>query len=218
MLADYHAWLKIADAALPRNFLGYLIQLCLRPLRTDPFATAPYSFPSEIAKCGHSPPFLSNTLPEREGPRPQMVKWMAPHRQISQLTGEEMHTLLEDSINSLATQYSSHTLTKTSVLEKEGPALFSIATPHAIAAATKREIVHVHRGGDFSLHLCLSPADCKEVIVKKWGERLTLAGTLMPHEYLLVYTPRTREEVAVVKGIVEAAILFMTGGAKANAI
>jgi hypothetical protein len=71
--------------------------------------------------------------------------------------------------------------------------------------------VHVHSSGDYSMHLCLSPADCKEVILKKWGERLTLAGSLMPHEYLMVYTPRTREEVAVVKGIVGAAVRFMTG-------
>ena len=61
------------------------------------------------------------------------------------------------------------------------------------------------------MHLCLSPTDCKEVITKKWGERMTLAGTLMPQEYLIIYTPRTEEEVAVVKDIVNAAIAFMTG-------
>ena len=41
---------------------------------------------------------------------------------------------------------------------------------------------------------------------------MTLAGTLMPNEYLIIYTPRTEEEVAVVKNIVGAAIAFMTGG------
>lgn len=41
---------------------------------------------------------------------------------------------------------------------------------------------------------------------------MTLAGTLMPQEYLIVYTPRTKEEVAVVKDIVAASIAFMTGG------
>jgi hypothetical protein len=53
--------------------------------------------------------------------------------------------------------------------------------------------------------------DCKEVIGKGWGERMTLAGSLMPEEYLLVYTPRSREEVGVVGGIVGAAVGFMTG-------
>jgi hypothetical protein len=106
---------------------------------------------------------------------------------------------------------------KTSVLEKSGDALFlsdNIAIPHEITKKMKREIAHVHTGvgsGDYSMHMCLAPTDCKEVITKKWGERMTLAGTLVPQEYLLIYTPRTKEEVAVVKGIVNAAIVFMTG-------
>ena len=106
---------------------------------------------------------------------------------------------------------------KTSVLEKSGDALHiadNITTPHKIAKNTKREIAHVHTGamsGDYSMHMCLAPTDCKEVTTKKWGEKMTLAGTLVPQEYLLVYTPRTKEEVAVVKGIVNAAIVFMTG-------
>jgi len=114
-------------------------------------------------------------------------------------------------------EHSTHVVVKTSVLEKSGDALLlsdNIATPHKIAKATKREIVHVHTGvgsGDYSMHLCLSPTDCKEVITKKWGERMTLAGSLMPQEYLIIYTPRTKEEVAVVKSIVGAAIVFMTG-------
>ncbi len=44
---------------------------------------------------------------------------------------------------------------------------------------------------------------------------MTLAGSLVPQEYLLVYTPRTREEVEVVKKIVGAAIEFMAGVGKA---
>lgn len=79
----------------------------------------------------------------------------------------------------------------------------------------KREIAHIHTGigsGDYSLHLALSPTDCKEVIIKQWGERMYLAGTLMPQEYLIIYTPRNKDEVAIVKSIVAAAIAFMTGG------
>lgn len=40
---------------------------------------------------------------------------------------------------------------------------------------------------------------------------MTLAGSFMPHEYLIIYTPRSEEEVAVVKSIVAAAIQFMAG-------
>lgn len=101
------------------------------------------------------------------------------------------------------------------MLEISGDALLTangIAT-HEITKKTKREIAHVHAGvgsGDYSKHMCLSTSNCKGVITKQWGERMTLAGTLVPNEYLIVYTPRTKEEVDVVKGIVNAAILFMT--------
>lgn len=106
---------------------------------------------------------------------------------------------------------------KTSVLEKSGDALFlrdDIAMPHTIAGNMKREIAHIHGGvgGDYSVHLVLSPMDCKEVITKKFGERMGLAGSLMPQEYLIIYTPRNKEEVAIVKNIVGAAIRFMAGG------
>jgi len=118
----------------------------------------------------------------------------------------------------LATEHSKHVVVKTSVLEKAGDAFLlndNITTPHTIAKKMKREIAHVHAGigsGEYSIHTALSPLDCKKVIEAKWGERMTLAGTLMPQEYLLIYTPRTTEEVSIVKNIVGASIRFMSGG------
>jgi hypothetical protein len=93
LFSSYHAWLKVADAALPRNLIGYIIQICLGVLRTDPFILEPYDEPGEIAKCGKlgKKSFLPQPLPEREGPRPEIGKWMAPHRQISQLTDADTH-------------------------------------------------------------------------------------------------------------------------------
>jgi Family of unknown function (DUF5519) len=107
-------------------------------------------------------------------------------------------------------------------MEKSGDALLladGIPTPHEIVKKTKREIAHVHAEvgcGDFSLHLCLSPSACKEVITKQWGERMGLAGSLVPNEYLIIYTPRTKEEVGTVKSIVNAAIVFMTGDVESS--
>jgi hypothetical protein len=102
LLADYHAWLQIADTSIPRNIFGYLLQLCLTPLRTDPFITTPYDSPTEIAKCGRDigkRSFLPDALPEREGPRPKICKYIAPNRQISQRTGGEMHKVEPTSYN-----------------------------------------------------------------------------------------------------------------------
>lgn len=92
LLDNYHEWLLVADTALPQNLIGYLIQVCLGPLRADPFTLLPYDHPKEIAKCGQAgTSFLSTELPERDGPRPEITRWMAPHRQVSQLGDDEMH-------------------------------------------------------------------------------------------------------------------------------
>lgn len=92
MFEDYQAWLKVADTALPQNIIGYIVQLCLSPLRSQPFDTAPYDDPKEIAKCGEvgTKSFLPGKLPER-GDRPEILEWIAPNRQTSQLTGDDMH-------------------------------------------------------------------------------------------------------------------------------
>ncbi|KAH8601250.1 hypothetical protein B0O99DRAFT_502137 [Bisporella sp. PMI_857] len=219
MFDDYHAWLKVADTALPQNIFGYVLQLCLSPLRSKPFDIAPYDDPKEIAKGGAAGKrsFLPEKLPDR-GPRPEMLKWMAPNRQASQLTGDDMHKLLAHAMSELAKEHSNHVVVKTSVLEKAGDAILlhdNIATPHTIAKKMKREIAHVHAGpgsGEYSIHTAPSPIDCKKIIEAKWGERMTLAGTLMPQEYLIIYTPRNETELAVVRSIVDASIRFMTGG------
>jgi len=110
-LSNYRAWLKVADTALPRNIFGYLLQSSLRVFRADPFTILPYDDPKEIAKCGDigTTSFLPGKLPEREGPRPEIIKFMAPHRQVSQLTGDDLrqvsrswspHKLCPENLNS----------------------------------------------------------------------------------------------------------------------
>jgi hypothetical protein len=94
--SNYRDWLKVADTALPQNIFGYLLQHSLGPFRADPFAILPYDDPKEIAKCGSNgtKSFLPEKLPKREGPRPEMIKFMAPNRQISQLTEDNMHQVI----------------------------------------------------------------------------------------------------------------------------
>jgi hypothetical protein len=77
--ADRDAWLKVADTALPRNIIGYLIQICLSPLNANPFTLLPYNDPKEVAKCERgigTKSFLLGKLPEREGPRPEISKFL----------------------------------------------------------------------------------------------------------------------------------------------
>ncbi|PQE11004.1 Spc97 Spc98 protein [Rutstroemia sp. NJR-2017a BVV2] len=219
--ADYHAWLDFKEKALPANIFGYLLlQYFIRYFKCEPFDTACYDDPKEIARCGPlgARKFLKEPLPERTGPRPEMGKWVVPHRQVSQFGEQKMHKRLDQTIIHLANAHSNHIVITTSALEGHGDAILiadKIKTPHQVAAKTKREIAHVHTAGknvDYSMHAALSPQDCKEVIKKGWGERMTLAGTLkMPSEYLMIYTPRNEGELKVVKMILEAAIGFMTG-------
>lgn len=121
----------------------------------------------------------------------------------------------------LARIYSNHIILTTSALEKHGDALLisdKVPTPHLPARKTKREIAHVHTEGkniDYSMHVVLSSKDCKEVIEKGWGERMSLAGTLkMPAQYLMIYAPRSESELKIVRDILEAAIRFMTGATR----
>ncbi|KAF7891030.1 uncharacterized protein EAF02_001355 [Botrytis sinoallii] len=222
--ADYHGWLEFKENALPSNIFGYLlVQYFLRHFKSKPFDIACYDDPTEIAKCGAlgQRSFLKQPLPIREGPRPEKGKWVVPHRQINQFGENYIHKLIDQAIIDLAKTYPDHIILTTSALEKHGDALLiaeKVPTPHLPARKTKREIAHVHTEGknvDYSMHAVLSPRDCKDVIEKGWGERMTLAGTLkMPAEYLMIYTPRTDSELKIVRDILEAAIGFMTGATR----
>ncbi|KAG4028344.1 hypothetical protein MFRU_022g00640 [Monilinia fructicola] len=222
--ADYHGWLEFKENALPSNIFGYLlVQYFLRYFKCEPFATTCYDDPKQIANCGAlgQQKFLREPLPTRDGERPQLAKWVVPHRQINQFGSKEMHKLLDQTIIELANTYPNHIIVTTSALEKHGDALLiadKVLTPHLPAMKTKREIAHIHTEGkniDYSMHAVLSPRDCKEIIEKGWGERMSLAGKLkMPAEYLMIYTPRSEEEVQIVRDILEAAIGFMTGATR----
>lgn len=121
--------------------------------------------------------------------------------------------LLAVAVEELVEEHLSWVPVKTSVMEKAGDAIFihdSIVASHVIAKAALREISHVHVDWEHSIHILLSPVHCREVITKKWGERMPLAGSLVPQEYLIIYTPRMKEEAAVVKSIMGAAIMSMT--------
>lgn len=69
---------------------------------------------------------------------------------------------------------------------------------------------------DLSFHTYLAPRDAAEVIDKGWGQRFALAGQkglvgrikgkILPVGMLLIYPPRNRADLEVVKDIMRAAI------------
>jgi hypothetical protein len=55
---------------------------------------------------------------------------------------------------------------------------------------------------DSSLHLSLPKPWVGEVLEKGWGEPHPLAGNTISDNYVMVYAPRTREEVDIVYEVV----------------
>ena len=117
----------------------------------------------------------------------------------------------EAAFKQLGSTNSSETEWRTSVLEKQGIALFlKQSMPlHALASPTQREICHVHTS-DMSGHVTLSFADAQEVIAKGWGERHRMSGTDVIHlGYTMVYVPRSVKETEVLQRIFQAGVDFM---------
>jgi hypothetical protein len=75
------------------------------------------------------------------------------------------------------------------------------------------EVCHAHPS-DGSLHMTLHPADAKLVLERGWGERHPLArgGWLerfVPSGFVLVYAPRTLDEVDIIERMIKAAIWWI---------
>jgi len=79
----------------------------------------------------------------------------------------------------------------------------------SIVPVSHAEIGHIHHF-DGSMHIILSPSDTKEVIQKGWGELhgLASAGTRAAKTYMMIYSPRDENEVAITKQILDAAIKY----------
>ena len=74
------------------------------------------------------------------------------------------------------------------------------------------EIAHIHPS-DGSMHMTLSPSDAKTVIEAGWGELHPLAGLNegLPATYIMIYSPRSTEENAVIERILKAAVEYAAG-------
>lgn len=206
--ADYTTYLALGPGGLPHNALGWLASSLARALLCrETLSTAVYAGPGRGS-------FLARPLAPRRGPRPALGSHPIPHRQTDQIPPRDVISAVESAILEIHADYPSSTELCTSVYEKRGPALFVLPA----AAEQASELAHVHaseEAADGSLHVVLAPRDCAEVIDKGWGERHpcagVLGGRLLPAEYLMVYAPRDWAEVAVVRGIVEAAVRAALG-------
>jgi hypothetical protein len=75
-----------------------------------------------------------------------------------------------------------------------------------------REFAHLHPAPDVSLHLTLPPDWVDHVLAQCWGELHPMAQRgLIPATTVMVYAPRTAEELGVVSRILRVSHRFASG-------
>ncbi|KAF5654560.1 hypothetical protein FHETE_11287 [Fusarium heterosporum] len=211
---DYRGYLDLGPGGPPHNVVGWFGQMLLKPLRKEPFHTSCYD-EKAFAEAGPNGDvaFLSEKLvPVREAPRPVIGKWTAPSRQLTDLAEMSIIERYQEFLRSLASETPSKFKIATSNAERRGPALFVASKDdiHPVAKRTKGEIAHMH-GSDGSMHVNLAPKDAKLVLERGWGQRHPLSGTILYLGNVMVYAPRSEEELEVVKSITRAGARFMVG-------
>ncbi|ORY66356.1 uncharacterized protein BCR38DRAFT_340478 [Pseudomassariella vexata] len=201
---DYHNYLKLGPGGTPATPQGYIrinwfrlwaLRDPFEPLQPDP-ATEP------------SAGILSrSSLPYRCGPRPT-VAGIAPQRQVDQRGPQDCYLALRRILENHGAKHSDGIAIGTSCFEKHGLGLFA---RFPFNNTCQGEICHVHNS-DHSMHMNLHPDDVKEVLAKGWGQRhpLTSQGSgwmrmPVPRNFVMVYAPRSMEEVKIVCRIIEAA-------------
>ncbi|OCK74738.1 hypothetical protein K432DRAFT_386638 [Lepidopterella palustris CBS 459.81] len=221
---DYTTYLSYGPGGLPYNVTGWLTStVFLRALAQEAFSTAVYDDPT--LPFAQAPGYLpSGFPPRRAGTRPKIGPHPVPQRQIEQLPDEGVRMALIQRFEALAkrAQEKGVVEVRQSVHERQHQGIFVAdgKARHAVAEETRGEISHVHAGLDGSVHVVMSPQDCKTVIEAGWGQRHGLDGAKslkrimgfsLPVNYMLIYAPRTEAEVDVVLRCVEAGVRFMTG-------
>ncbi|KAI9851507.1 MAG: hypothetical protein M1824_002617 [Vezdaea acicularis] len=211
---DYHNFISLGPGGTPQTVAGYLRITFLRlfALR-NPYLPAPTPLHLRFSKG-----YLSNSvLSRRIGPRPE-VTGIAPHRQTTEKGSPKNYGALVAAIRELHSRHPNRLRINTSCFEKFSTGLFSV---NKVNRTCNGEVCHAHPS-DGSLHLTLHPADARIVLEAGWGERHPLARggwctRFVPLGFLMIYAPRSEEELTTVMHIVTAAAGWV-GGEPLNAI
>lgn len=146
-------------------------------------------------------------LPHRATPRPLTSEGM-PHAQIGVAPEPAVDRELRRRAYALP-----GVLDRPTVISVQGARALWLAEdmellrPEAILRG--REFAHIHPDG--SLHATLSPERAQEAIAAGWAEPHPIAEPLGMPGLVMLYTPRTMEELAVVVGLVVDSYNFVTG-------
>ncbi|MCJ1288301.1 hypothetical protein MMC26_007656 [Xylographa opegraphella] len=214
---DYCAWYALGPGGIPHNFAGYVTQWLLSWIAVkNPRSITSLYFPNRTDLDKES--FLEGDLPEREGTRPKIATYVAPHRQLTDKSTAELEQLLGSSVRKIAEDNALITEIMPSILEGgSSPALSILESvyteSHLHVPRAPREVFHMH-AGEGSAHGIYSWTDAVMIIEKGWGEMHGLSGQALgfPHSYLMIYAPRNAEEVKVVSMLARAAVRYGSEG------
>lgn len=210
---DYLNWVALGIGGLPHTPEGYRTVKELGKQMKDPFDVSRIS--GDIGKPGDIKCLFN--LPVREGPRPTIAPFAVPHRQMNQHNDTIIRALQKKIFDDEVANSNNILIYKTSYLEKNSPGIFlkdSASGNQTIVPISHAEVGHIHMF-DGSMHIILSPSDTKEVIEKGWGELHGLAGQgRAAKTYLMIYSPRTEQELQITKLILEAAVKYATNNLK----
>ncbi|HEV7647683.1 MAG TPA: luciferase family protein [Actinophytocola sp.] len=148
------------------------------------------------------------TLPTRTGERPETGP-AVPHVQLSQNSPVELTGVLR---RWMTTALPGTVIRPSEVSEPGSLAFFLDGTappPGAVLLPPRltAEFAHVHLDG--SLHLALSVNDQETLIAAGWGERHPLYSPTV--NVVMLYGPRTDDELAVARTVIGASYRYATG-------
>lgn len=204
---DYQAWVALGLGGIPHTFEGYQTVKQLGLQMKDPLDVSRVA--KDIGSKGDVK--VLKNLPKRKGAKPVIAPFAVPHRQVDQhndsITRLSQKKIFDDKV----ADPDYNLLYKLSYLEKHNFGIFlkdSAAGNQTVVPVSHAEVGHIHPT-DGSMHIILSPSDTKEVITKGWGELHGLAGQgAAAKTYLMIYSPRDKQELNVTRQILDAAVRY----------
>jgi phospholipase/carboxylesterase len=168
---------------------------------------APTGVPGEVAW-----PLLPGAgLPHRAGPRPE-VSWSIPQQQQSQNAPAALQEQLFERVSSLA-----GVSTSVSHISVPGARAFVVSNADGpddgFLVPRVGEFAHLHPEYDGSLHLALPTPLAADLVVRGWGTPHPWAGTRLAPGFVMLFGPRSSEELETVVGVVRTAHAFATSAA-----
>jgi hypothetical protein len=147
------------------------------------------------------------SIPKRSGPRPLTNKTM-PHSQI----GVQPVPAVNAELYRRAFSLPNVTNQPTVISVPGARALWldeHVPLAHLEAIAAGREFAHIHPDG--SLHASLSPERAREAIEAGWAEPHPMALVMGNEGMVMLYTPRTMQELDVIFQLIVDSYNFVTG-------